>query len=185
MYGLGRGMELARAGSSTVRFVDPRSFQENVEQRIIIRDQGTEVTYLNELEMVNGYLWSNIWLTSYIAIINITQGSVVMWLNLVDLVEAVKTEFPSANVLNGVAFDAEHRRIWVTGKLWPKVFELDLVEIMAALESTSVANNTYIKPSESSDLLDKSLSPTLYSADDPLLILFSDAVRTVDMPRNH
>lgn len=156
-------------GSSTVRFMDPRSFQENVDQRIIIRDQDTEVTNLNELEMVNGYLWSNVWLTPYIAIINITQGLVVMWLNLVNLVEAVKTEFPSANVLNGVAFDAENQRIWVTGKLWPKVFELNLVEIMAALESTSVANNTYIKPWESSDLLDTSLSPTLHSADVPLL----------------
>lgn len=116
------GMHLIMSdGSDTLRFLDPDDFQVN--HKIAVHFQGDPIDNLNELEFIDGTVWSNIWHSDSIAIINPENGEVKSWLDLSGLLpEADRT--PTTNVLNGIAWDKVNKRIYVTGKHWPKVFEI-------------------------------------------------------------
>lgn len=111
-------------GSSSLRLLDPQTFREV--RRIVVSDNGVEVHDLNELEYIHGEIYANIWQTNLIAMISPKDGHVVGWIDLSGLRPA-SVRANSDAVLNGIAFDATHNRLFVTGKLWPKLFEIQLV----------------------------------------------------------
>jgi glutamine cyclotransferase len=86
------------------------------------------VVRLNELEYIQGRIWANVWMTHRIAIINPQSGSVEAWLDLAGLSMLAQVRNPNPDaVLNGIAYDSRNRRIFVTGKLWPFLFEIETV----------------------------------------------------------
>jgi glutamine cyclotransferase len=117
-------------GTATLRFLDPETFR--VVRRIAVSDHGAPVTELNELEYVRGEIYANVWHTDRIARISPATGKVLGWLDLAGLLPAGQHSDPEA-VLNGIAYDDAHRRLFVTGKLWPKLFEIEVVPQPAKL----------------------------------------------------
>ncbi|MEE3622567.1 glutaminyl-peptide cyclotransferase [Nitrospirillum sp. BR 11752] len=112
-------------GTPELRFLDPETLAET--GRITVTDNGYPIRNLNELEFVKGEILANIWQTNLIARINPTTGAVTGWIDLTPL-EALSGRAPNVdNVLNGIAYDAAGDRLFVTGKRWPKVFEVKLV----------------------------------------------------------
>ena len=110
-------------GSDRLRYLDPDTFAER--RRIQVTAGGTPVRNLNELEFVRGEIYANIWQTDLIARIN-PDGRVVGWIDLSGLL--TPSDRASVDVLNGIAFDDSRERLFVTGKLWPKLFEIKLVK---------------------------------------------------------
>lgn len=110
-------------GTSTIFRRDPETFAEV--GRFTVTDRGAPVVRLNELEYINGSLWANIWQTDEIVIIDPTNGEVTARVNLAGLLPQEMSA--GADVLNGIAYDAENDRIFVTGKRWPLLFEIKLV----------------------------------------------------------
>jgi glutaminyl-peptide cyclotransferase len=108
-------------GTPVLRFLDPKSFQET--GRITVRDRGQTVKDLNELEMVQGEIYANVWHTDRIARISPRTGEVTGWIDLQGLRKMAQGNSNEA-VLNGIAYDAASNRLFVTGKLWAKVFEI-------------------------------------------------------------
>jgi glutaminyl-peptide cyclotransferase len=109
-------------GSAALRVLDPDTFAER--RRINVTANGVPVRNLNELEWVKGEIFANVWQTNYIARVSPATGAVTGWIDLHGLLSA--EEARRADVLNGIAYDAAHDRLFVTGKLWPKIFELTL-----------------------------------------------------------
>ncbi len=108
-------------GTATLHFLDPDTFQEI--GQIEVKDQGTPVPRLNELEYIQGEIYANVWLTDRIAVISPETGQVLRWIDLTGLLSAEDRSQP-VDVLNGIAYDAWGNRLFVTGKLWPKLFEV-------------------------------------------------------------
>ena len=113
-------------GTSRLRFLDPETMRET--GRLEVTDNGFPVSMLNELEMVRGRIFANVYNTDEIVIISPQSGHVVGRISLVGLLEKFKMS-PQVDVLNGIAYDAERDRLFVTGKRWPKLFEIRLKEI--------------------------------------------------------
>jgi glutaminyl-peptide cyclotransferase len=111
-------------GTATLRFLDPATFREV--RRITVRWKGEPVTKLNELEYIRGEIYANIWYSDRIARISPATGNVLGWIDLSGLLSPDQRTNPDA-VLNGIAYDAHHDRLFVTGKLWPKIFEIKVV----------------------------------------------------------
>jgi len=111
-------------GTSTLYFWDPVTFEEI--GRIEVHDQDGPVTRLNELEYVRGEVFANIYYTDRVARINPHTGRVIGWINLEGLLDS-EEGVVSAGVLNGIAYDAENDRLFVTGKRWPKLLEIRLI----------------------------------------------------------
>ena len=111
-------------GSSTLRFWDPQTFEET--GRLDVRDKGASVPWINELEYINGEIYANVWQSERIARISPENGRVLAWVNLTGLLSAVERG-PNVNVLNGIAYDHEGKRLFVTGKGWPKLFHIELI----------------------------------------------------------
>lgn len=111
-------------GTSFIRFLDPETLKET--GRIEVTDHGVPVRNLNELEYVKGELLANIWQTTRIARINPTTGEVIAWVELAGLLKEAGVGGRQDDVLNGIAYDAAKDRLFVTGKLWPKLFEIKL-----------------------------------------------------------
>jgi glutamine cyclotransferase len=109
-------------GSSNISYVDPISFQ--VVKTLGVTDNNGPVSNINELELINGFLYANQWQSNYILKIDTTSGKVVGRLDLSSLVNAAKTNNPEADVLNGIAYDPSSGNIYVTGKLWPNIYEI-------------------------------------------------------------
>jgi glutamine cyclotransferase len=107
-----------------LRFLDPVTLKET--GRITVRDARGPVTHLNELEYVKGEIYANVWQTDRIARISPKDGRVTGWIDLSGLLPA--SERARDAVLNGIAYDAAGDRLFVTGKLWPRVFEIKLVK---------------------------------------------------------
>lgn len=107
-------------GSNTLQRLDPETYQ--VIERLDVFDQRAPAPLLNELEYVDGQLWANIFGQDRIARIDPLSGDVLSWLDFAGIPPHRKVS-PSA-VMNGIAFDADSGRIFVTGKLWPKMYEL-------------------------------------------------------------
>jgi glutamine cyclotransferase len=111
-------------GTAQIRKWDPATLNE--QQRITVRDSGHEVASLNELEFVKGEIYANVWQTDRIARISPEDGRVLGWINLTGILE--ESERAQADVLNGIAYDAAKDRLFVTGKLWPTMFEIQLMK---------------------------------------------------------
>jgi glutaminyl-peptide cyclotransferase len=109
-------------GTPTLRFIDPDTLQET--GRVSVKDGGRAVDDLNELEFVQEEVYANVWLTERIAMIAPATGRVTGWIDLTGL-RPPPAVSPDA-VANGIAYDAERNRLFVTGKLWPSVFEIVL-----------------------------------------------------------
>jgi glutamine cyclotransferase len=110
-------------GTDYLRFLDPATFEVRRRTRVMAGD--APLRNLNELEYVKGEVLANIWTTDYIARIAPSTGRVLGYIDLHGLLTA--TERPSDGVLNGIAYDAQRDRLFVTGKLWPKLFEIRIV----------------------------------------------------------
>jgi glutamine cyclotransferase len=113
-------------GTHELRFWDPETLKET--GRLAVTDDGQPVKNLNELEWIKGEIYANIWGTEKIARIDPASGKVVAWINLTGLLEPADRKSSQPDVLNGIAYDAEHDRLFVTGKKWPKLFEIKLVK---------------------------------------------------------
>jgi glutamine cyclotransferase len=113
-------------GTATLRFLDPATFK--VLRRVTVTDHGKPIPpdQLNELEYVHGQIYANLWHTDRIARISPTTGKVLGYINLAGLLPDSDRSSPEA-VLNGIAYDPEHDRLFVTGKLWPKIFEIKVI----------------------------------------------------------
>lgn len=108
---------IASDGSPTVRWLNPATFA--VTRSVTVTDDGTPLRNINELEMINGVLWANVWLTTRIALINPTDGHVRGWIDMA----SVDPHLPDPDaVLNGVAVDPVTRQPIVTGKRWPWMY---------------------------------------------------------------
>lgn len=111
-------------GTAEIRVLDGNTLKEK--GRITVRDGKTPVTQLNELEFVRGELFANVWQTDRIARISPRTGKVVGWIDLSGILSVVYRRNVEA-VLNGIAWDAAGNRLFVTGKLWPSIFQIELV----------------------------------------------------------
>ena len=111
-------------GTPELRVIDPATMRE--ERRIRVTDDGRPVENLNELEWVKGEIYADIWQTNLIARIDPQTGHVVGWIDLAGLLPQADVTPGSTDVLNGIAYDAAHDRLFVTGKNWPKLFQITL-----------------------------------------------------------
>jgi glutamine cyclotransferase len=108
-------------GSATLYFRDPNTFA--TVRTIQVTDEQGPVRDLNELEYVKGRIFANVWQTDRIAIIDPQTGRISVWIDLHDLA----AKHPYADVLNGIAFDAQQDRLFITGKFWPALYEIELI----------------------------------------------------------
>jgi glutamine cyclotransferase len=114
-------------GSAFIRVLNPALKEV---RRFQVRADGTPIDRLNELEWVDGELFANVWGTDVIARIDPVNGHVLGWIDLRTLLLPAMRGTDSVDaVLNGIAYDSKQRRLFVTGKLWPKLFEIELVRI--------------------------------------------------------
>jgi glutamine cyclotransferase len=107
-------------GTSTLYFWDPETFKEI--GHLDVTDNGKPVKNLNELEYVRGEIYANVWMTERIARISPATGRVLGWIDLPGLL--TPAERSQTDVMNGIAYDAKQNRLFVTGKNWPKLFEI-------------------------------------------------------------
>jgi glutamine cyclotransferase len=114
--------------TSELRFLDPKTLHEL--RRIRVTAHGKPVDQLNELEWLHGTILANIWQTDRIARIDPDTGEVVAWIDLTGLLPAGDRIPGQTDVLNGIAYDSATDRLFVTGKLWPKLFEIRIVMSM-------------------------------------------------------
>ncbi len=108
-------------GTAELRFLDPETLKET--GRIKVTDGGGEVSNINEIEWIDGEVWANIWQTDWIARIDPATGRVKAWIDMTGLLPA-QDRTGREDVLNGIAYDAKGRRVLVTGKFWPKLYEI-------------------------------------------------------------
>lgn len=108
-------------GSSFLYLLNPMTFQ--METRIQVHDETGPVSRLNELEYIQGSIYANVWKTNRIAKIDPSTGKIVNWIDVQGIL--TPEEEDRANVLNGIAYDAVENRIFITGKLWPRLFEVE------------------------------------------------------------
>lgn len=114
------GKSLIRSdGSDTLSFHDPENFA--VTKTLKVHDGDTAISNLNELEYVQGFVWANIWYDNRIIKIDPHTGLVVAQVDLSQLVRDLQLK-DTESVLNGIAWDEQQQALWVTGKLWPKMF---------------------------------------------------------------
>ncbi|HEU4616663.1 MAG TPA: glutaminyl-peptide cyclotransferase [Gammaproteobacteria bacterium] len=110
-------------GTPTIRFLDPKSF--DVVRSIEVRLGGAPVSQLNELEYIDGEIWANVWHDDHIVRISPETGEVVGVIDASGVYP--QSQRGQEDVLNGIAYDAASKKIYVTGKDWPKLFEIELV----------------------------------------------------------
>ncbi|HYM19877.1 MAG TPA: glutaminyl-peptide cyclotransferase [Candidatus Kapabacteria bacterium] len=109
-------------GTERLKFLDPNNL--SVVKTIDVQESGMPIENVNELEYIKGEIWANIWRTDRIVRIDPATGNVKGWIDLSELLPP--DEMKNVDVLNGIAYDAEHDRIFITGKNWPKLFEIKI-----------------------------------------------------------
>lgn len=112
-------------GSPTLTFLDPKTYTPI--KQIQVTSHNQPVANLNELEFIKGQIYANVWQTDQIAMIDPESGQVTAWLNLTGLLDPKSYRGRNVDVLNGIAYDPDTDRLFVTGKLWPSVFEIEVV----------------------------------------------------------
>lgn len=122
-------------GTAILRFLDPETFEEI--GRIEVRDDQGPVMSLNELEFIRGEIWANVWQTDRIARIDPDSGRVRRWIDLADLLPP-EGQTEEIDVLNGIAYDKGEEILYVTGKLWPELFEIEVVQGSSRQSGASV-----------------------------------------------
>jgi|SRR5262245_5835063 len=113
-------------GSNYISYLNPGTFAPH--RVISVTDGGQPIVNLNELEFIKGEIWANVWMTDRIARIDPGSGRVIAWIDLKGLLTPEDRPADPGGVLNGIAYDRENDRLFVTGKLWPKLFEIRLRE---------------------------------------------------------
>jgi glutaminyl-peptide cyclotransferase len=113
-------------GGATLRFRDPATFKET--HHILVKDGTKTIDQLNELEFIKGEIYANVWHSDLIARISPRDGHVIAWIDLSGLLPDDQ-KINAESVLNGIAYDAQHDRLFVTGKQWPTVFEIKVVPL--------------------------------------------------------
>lgn len=108
-------------GTDTLTFLDPKSFAPAKKLRVL--DAGKPIANLNELEWIEGEIWANVWMTDRIARISPKTGEVNAWIDLATLFPRSQ-RMPPADELNGIAYDKATRRIFITGKKWPRLYQI-------------------------------------------------------------
>jgi len=111
-------------GTATLHLLDPNTFKPL--GTLSVHDNNTPVRAINELEYVKGTIYANIWKEDRIAIISPTDGRVLAWIDLKGILKPTDCKHP-VDVLNGIAYDQKKDRLFVTGKLWPRLFEIKLI----------------------------------------------------------
>jgi glutamine cyclotransferase len=111
-------------GTEHIRFLDPQSFE--IKRTIDAKDGSAPIKMLNELEYIEGEIFANVWLTDKIVRISPDTGKLNSTVDMSGLLTADERA-NGADVLNGIAYDSVGKRIFVTGKLWPRLFEIKLV----------------------------------------------------------
>ena len=112
-------------GTHVIRIVDPETFE--TKRTIVVNDErGRPIMKINELEWVNGEIWANIWETGYIIRIDPSNGKLLGRIDLTQLAQQEMEASMTADVLNGIAYDKEGDRLFVTGKKWKHLFEIKL-----------------------------------------------------------
>jgi glutamine cyclotransferase len=109
-------------GTNVLTYLDPHSLQ--VIKTIEVSENGYAKDYLNELEMINGYIYANIWTTNTIVKIDPGNGKVLGKLDLTNLATEAKEIYNGSLEMNGIAYDSALNKIYITGKLWPKIYEI-------------------------------------------------------------
>jgi glutamine cyclotransferase len=117
-------------GTATLRFRDPETFKET--RHIVVRDGSKPIFQLNELEYIKGEIYANVWHSDQIARISPRDGHVIGWIDLTGILPDDQ-KVDAESVLNGIAYDAQHDRLFVTGKQWPAIFEIKMVQRPAML----------------------------------------------------
>ncbi len=110
-------------GTNNLYFLNPTTFQRT--GQVQVHDGNKSIVNINELEYINGDVYANIWMTNTIAIINPSTGQVKGWIDLTGLPGAPISN--EDNVLNGIAYDQSSDRLFVTGKDWPNLYQIDLI----------------------------------------------------------
>ncbi len=113
-------------GTPEIRFWDPETLKET--GRITVTDHGQPVKNVNELEWIKDEIYANVWMTERIARIDPGSGKVIGWIDLTGLLNPSDRINGQTDVMNGIAYDAKGDRIFVTGKRWPKLFEIRLLK---------------------------------------------------------
>ena len=111
-------------GTAILRFRSPYTFDQT--RTIVVRDGAAPVRLLNELEFVHGEIYANIWHSDRIARISPADGKVLGWIDCTGLLPASQ-KLNDESVLNGIAFDAKHDRLFLTGKQWPTIFKIEIL----------------------------------------------------------
>ena len=113
-------------GTSTLRVMEPKGFKEV--ERKTVKDGERAIAKLNELEWIDGELWANVWQTDRIARIDPKTGKVTSWLDCAGILGSHRVREPRDEVLNGIAWDPAKRKLYVTGKRWPWLYEIVVVD---------------------------------------------------------
>jgi len=109
-------------GTSNISYLDPNTFR--LVKVLGVTDNNGPVSNVNELELIKGYIYANQWQTNYILKIDPASGKVVGKMNLESLDSEARNKYPGAEVLNGIAYDSTSGKVYVTGKLWPNMYEI-------------------------------------------------------------
>lgn len=112
-------------GTSQLRFLDPATMQER--RRVTVRFGARPLAMLNELETIDGQIWANVWMTDMIVRIDPANGAITSYVDLTGLKKEAGAK-GGDSVLNGIAWDAAKKRLFVTGKYWPKLYEITLAD---------------------------------------------------------
>ncbi|KAG9455317.1 hypothetical protein H6P81_008221 [Aristolochia fimbriata] len=122
-------------GTSTLYTLNPKTMK--VLGKSTVTSNGYQVSLLNELEYINGEVWANVWMSDCIARISPSDGTVRGWVLLQNLRQTLLSSVPTeVDCLNGIAWDDEKKRLFVTGKLWPKLYEIELRPVKTLLQGS-------------------------------------------------
>ncbi len=109
-------------GTSNIDYLDPDNFK--LIKILGVTDNNGPLGYINELEYINGYIYANKWLSDYILKIDTASGKVVGKLDLTALADEARAKYPDLQEMNGIAYDSVAKKVYITGKMWPTIYEI-------------------------------------------------------------
>ena len=109
-------------GTNKLTYLEPTDFK--IIKRLDVSDENGAVSKLNELEFIHGFIYANVYTTNFIVKVDPGSGQVVGRLDLASLVNEAKTKHPASLELNGIAYDSTTRQVYITGKMWPNIYQI-------------------------------------------------------------